>query len=256
MSLNEAMRGRWEARGLPRTAGSAGIACPPPVGYMRLYHLLSSEHGLSNIALQRLKVCRFDDVNDPFELISIKFKRDKEARRIVTAVRDQICNRTAVICFSRDWKNPLIWSHYADRHRGICIGLDVKEDEVYEIIYLNDKINLFEVDRSALNYFLMTRKFSDWKYEEEFRVFLDMQKDRRLKRQNHLLFCMMDSTLALREVILGLDNPLPVDDVRRLVDRLYDTTEIFTYKARRADGGYAIVPSEDSVKKYLQPPYL
>jgi len=32
-----------------------------------------------------------------------------------------------VMCFSSTWKNPVMWSHYADQHRGICLGFEVPD---------------------------------------------------------------------------------------------------------------------------------
>ena len=36
---------------------------------MRVYHFLGGCHGISNIKLQRLKVAKFNELNDPFELM-------------------------------------------------------------------------------------------------------------------------------------------------------------------------------------------
>ena len=56
--------------------GSA-IACLPPEdsSLLRLYHLTIAEHAVSDIALGRLKVARFSDLNDPFEVIAANFRK-------------------------------------------------------------------------------------------------------------------------------------------------------------------------------------
>ena len=38
---------------------------------MRVYNLTTAQFALSNIALRRLKVARFNDLNDPFELLAV-----------------------------------------------------------------------------------------------------------------------------------------------------------------------------------------
>ncbi|MDW9570209.1 DUF2971 domain-containing protein [Sinorhizobium meliloti] len=30
-----------------------------------------------------------------------------------------------IVCLSDNWQHPMMWSHYADRHRGICLAFDV-----------------------------------------------------------------------------------------------------------------------------------
>ena len=38
---------------------------------MRVYYLTPSQYALSSIALRRLKVARYNDLNDPFELLAV-----------------------------------------------------------------------------------------------------------------------------------------------------------------------------------------
>jgi hypothetical protein len=74
-------------------------------------------------------------------------------------------------------KNLLLWSHYADSHKGVCVEFDatklpisafkVHYDNKYpEAIYPNPP------DQRA--FFPALRKSKEWKYEDEFRtIFLD-----------------------------------------------------------------------------------
>ena len=68
MPLNNHLRALWRERGYPDGMGSAAVVPPPPKGIRRLYHLTSAEYAISNIVFNRLKVARFSDLNDPFEL--------------------------------------------------------------------------------------------------------------------------------------------------------------------------------------------
>lgn len=66
---NEIRRREWIAAGYKSDMGSAIASCPPPdSSTIRLYNLTSVKHALSNIENRRLKVSRFADLNDPFEL--------------------------------------------------------------------------------------------------------------------------------------------------------------------------------------------
>jgi hypothetical protein len=42
---------------------------------MRVYHFTSTEFGLSDIALKRLKISRIEDLNDPFELLAAELSQ-------------------------------------------------------------------------------------------------------------------------------------------------------------------------------------
>jgi hypothetical protein len=43
-----------------------------------------------------------------------------------------------MLCFSRDWHNPVQWSHYADKHRGICLGFDVPDSLLVPVQYTKE----------------------------------------------------------------------------------------------------------------------
>jgi hypothetical protein len=63
-------------------------------------------------------------MNDPFELLG-GLSSDPELRDHLTALLSHLNNWCGVLCFSQDWQNPLLWSHYGDKHKGICLGLDI-----------------------------------------------------------------------------------------------------------------------------------
>jgi hypothetical protein len=43
----------------------------PPDGFKRVYYHTPAQFAISNVALQRIKVARFSDLNDPFELLGV-----------------------------------------------------------------------------------------------------------------------------------------------------------------------------------------
>jgi hypothetical protein len=54
----------WQTLGYPRGMGSAKFLPPPPKDVVRAYHLTTSDHAISNVNLNRLKVTRFSGAND------------------------------------------------------------------------------------------------------------------------------------------------------------------------------------------------
>ncbi len=69
---------------------------------MRIYYLTSAQFALSNLALRRIKISRFADLNDPFELLGIDVN-DKSCRSAFRATKEEINKNKGLICFSRSW---------------------------------------------------------------------------------------------------------------------------------------------------------
>lgn len=53
------------------------------------------------------------------------FASADQVRRMCKGVLDHISKVTGIICFSKRRNNLLMWSHYADGHKGIVIAFDV-----------------------------------------------------------------------------------------------------------------------------------
>ncbi|GAA04810.1 DUF2971 domain-containing protein [Photobacterium leiognathi] len=110
--------------------------------------------------------------------------------------------KTNVCCFSKEHKNSLMWSHYADGMRGLCIVYNKNEliksgVNLADIKYVDsvDKtniydLNLVEVDTKNRDKYIATisaylddlYKYSyfksiDWKYEKEVRSIITHNND-------------------------------------------------------------------------------
>ena len=46
-------------------------------------------------------------------------------REPLRGFRATVDNQTSMLCFSEDWKEPVMWAHYGDKHRGICVGFNL-----------------------------------------------------------------------------------------------------------------------------------
>lgn len=90
---------------------------------MKIYHFLTTENAISDLALKRIKVSRLSQLNDPFELIAADTSdpRDKLA---LEAFKVQVGGSKEIICFSNDWNNPLPWGCYAKAHTGMALGFE------------------------------------------------------------------------------------------------------------------------------------
>jgi hypothetical protein len=196
---------------------------PADCDVVRAYHLASAEHAISDISLGRLKVARFSEVNDPFELFALNCMK-RELRKALTTFRDDQDRRIGLLSFSECWKSPVLWSHYADGHKGICLGFDIKRTfgvrGVQKVRYEDSKLRSVADGPTALigpelEGQLFVTKFRHWSYEKELRVFVELSK---AIRERGLYFCPVNEDLRLREVILGHLCPVSLlGPVRKLV---------------------------------------
>lgn len=212
---------------------------------MRIYHLLSSEHALSNIKHMRMKVARYEDLNDPFELMASELS-DKDIRRAVSTLKSHFNNNRGLLCFSKFWGNPVIWSHYADKHHGMALGFDVQDDYVAPIKYRANRLPVKfkkKNKRGGLDsdfvYDLLHTKYKHWKYEDEIRLHVDLNK---CDTENGLQFTSFEDVgLELKEVILGHSCNSKLARTRKLVNSTYKNIKVF--KARLAFRRFAVVPN-------------
>jgi Protein of unknown function (DUF2971) len=177
--MRQELRQKWIAAGYGPKMGSACVVPPPPKGIRRVYHLTSADFAVNNIGLGRMKVARFSDLNDPFELLALNFG-ERTARRAGANFKTDYDSHTGLLCFSRNWSSPVLWSHYGNRHRGICLGFDMEEHLLERVQYENQRIlrHLGDDDAGQLTpedqALLRCTKYEHWRYEEEFRHFVPL----------------------------------------------------------------------------------
>jgi len=184
---------------------------------MRLYHYLETKWALDDIRRRRLKVSYIPDMNDPYEL---KCARSEE--RASQIALDQTMKEGAELysglCFSRSWNNILMWSHYAEKHKGICLGFDVPDQLTRDVRYIGDLVvtgdadNLSKDEKLKVIELLYWAKYKGWCYEEEVRTHSSREE---MDEETGQYFVNFGDTLILREVIAGARFPMsrkPIDD--------------------------------------------
>lgn len=165
---------------------------------VRAYHLTSADHAISDLRHRRLKIATFDDLNDPFELWAVA-QPNRALRRGLRRFKEQIARTYGVLCFSKNWHNPVLWSHYADRHRGIALGFDINSDMVKVVTYTERRPLFHHADEPTL-YTLLYTKHRDWQYEKEVRVYARLEER---DAATGLYFGDFSEHLVLREIITG-----------------------------------------------------
>jgi hypothetical protein len=95
---------------------------------MLAYKFLDEHFGLKSLSEKRLKISTLSDLNDPFELLPYEVV-DRNLRRVLRGIRDKWMRTHGILCFSADWRDPVIWAHYSDKHRGLCLGFEIPDEK-------------------------------------------------------------------------------------------------------------------------------
>ena len=231
----------WVKRGYPSHRASAIAAPPPPRGFARVYHLSRADHAIDNIKKGRLKAATFSDSNDPFEL-SVFFAQKPDQEKRLQRFIEETSRTYGMVCFSEDWLDPVLWSHYADKHRGIALGFDVKKTHLLKVKYKRRRaLTPANPKGNDVSRFLGT-KFESWSYEREHRIMVDLRK---AEVDKGLKFEKFGPEVILREVILGPLCDLELNAVRSEVDSRH--ANVRTFKARLAQTLFSVVPDEPTI---------
>ncbi len=171
---------------------------------MILYKYVPFSSGVKILETSSIGFARPKDFNDPFEMSAFEYK-DEEKQEFeaiaYSAVKNRCNSSFAVLSLTRQPLNSLMWSHYADSHKGLVIGFDVEEcglndietnvipSSYGEIIYTRTKpqtvfsmptteelmaigndISKFNDGNYAFFKAAFLYKSVEWAYEEEVRV--------------------------------------------------------------------------------------
>lgn len=145
---------------------------------MRVYRFLDAKYGLKSLLEKRLKISRLHELNDPFELIPYDLSNQQQ-RLAVHRTRDYLAQVNGMLCFSGNWRDPVLWAHYSDKHYGLCIEFEVPDDDgekpFKRVRYVSSRLPFPQFPTEEHTRAMLFTKFSSWQYEEEVRAFLGLQ---------------------------------------------------------------------------------
>lgn len=215
---------------------------------MKVYHFTETKWGLWDIKNKKIKISRIEDLNDPFELLSLEL-RQKKHRQQFQEWKSQFDNQYGVICFSESWSNPVMWSHYADKHRGICLEFIVPDALLLSITYNpnrlpSDLIDAMDLDGSQQEKAMreiLTTKFEHWKYERERRIFVRLDQ----RDSNGHYYKEFDHELELIGVILGPRSDLSKTELRKAFETGGYESAPSAFKSRLAFKSFSVVKNKN-----------
>jgi hypothetical protein len=97
---------------------------------------------------------------------------------VMKTIRGDLQDNMRIYCLTTEQQHPLQWSHYADRHTGVCLHLRCGEDDLFgqarRIVYRPDRppilIPQSYQSESDMMDSLVFMKADFWKYESEYRI--------------------------------------------------------------------------------------
>ena len=148
-----------------------------------LYKYVSLDRVPEILDNHRLYLSDGKNFNDPFE-ITVTDKKNHKIRYI---------EGLHILSLTNSFRNKLIWSHYTDSHKGVCLTVKVPNNLVYPICYSTKRIyEDSDIDNIISSSTRITKKsvekdFSPlskdkkiayikdkkWIYEKEYRVVFD-----------------------------------------------------------------------------------
>jgi Protein of unknown function (DUF2971) len=216
-------------------------------GHKRLYYFTSSDIADRILTERRLKISLFNELNDPFELMYVSVG-EKNMRRIAKFLQQHFAKTKGLICFSDNWRSPVMWAHYARKQAGVCIGFDITEnpDILQPVRYESDRLKRplkyddqhLGLDVAFVQALLVTKAI-EWSYENEYRVFSNL-----LYRDpaTGFFYQSFGDEIRLREVIVGERNSNSLAHYKKQVDKPDHPVRII--KARAAFNDFAIVQNK------------
>ena len=164
-------------------------------------------------------------------------------------------NNFGICSFSTRNDSILMWSHYADNHRGFCVGLDTDPLEsvfqkvtisgpVLELHPVNYEIKfpfldgLLDENGEAFRKKLIT-KSKEWEYENEWRGLLVSYPSKEQLSAGELERVVSVPLEVITEVILGAEMPdEQKDDIVNLARATLPQTHL--YEARKREDAFKI----------------
>lgn len=173
----------------------------------RIYHYTSFENAVKILSNGTLYFSNPQKFNDPFDcnenLINTRLSRkgvtefvERNFKELDNSKKEKLINhligekklsnkistslthnkkKIGVSCFSKICDNILMWSHYANKHKGVCIGFDTpfstNEFFLHPVNYLNkfEKKAYMDNPADTLLHWVLS-KSHHWKYENEVRA--------------------------------------------------------------------------------------
>ncbi|NTE83733.1 DUF2971 domain-containing protein [Agrobacterium tumefaciens] len=201
---------------------------------MRLYYYTSQHYGLAAIRDKRLKIAKYTELNDPFDFIGVATGSLKD-RNVLKRLRERISEKEGILCMCRTWVDPLMWGHYAEKHKGICLAFEVDTKDWTRVDYVEERPKLSDYNKTTVSRLsdddisdIAIKKFKKWEYEKEYRRFIPLEKPDYV--DGHY-FANFDSSMVLKGVMFGERTTVQLDQLKAILEENRGLKAMYTRAA-------------------------
>lgn len=221
------------------------------------------------------------DLNDPFECIPKKITQEelqesikvnlslfglekilgvldlnKFNKNLIDAMykdsKSKVNNDIGIFSLSKNWKNCLMWAHYADSYKGFCIGFDKEHDffidylsedkdksrHTKEVIYSTERAEIRKSILEELPFDPYITKSTDWKYEGEIRVISTLNlANKTIEKSPHNICLFKVPHNAISEIILGVNVE---DEIKNKIIEFAQTNSIKLFESKISEVKFEI----------------
>ncbi|QKW96816.1 MULTISPECIES: DUF2971 domain-containing protein [unclassified Agrobacterium] len=224
-----------------------------PSASKTLYYYTSKDYALQSLRDKRIKIARFTELNDPFDFLGISMKNAGRSTEL-QSLKEDLDESTGIICMSTSWQEPLLWGHYADKHKGICLQFRCAADDWERIDYRKERPTLSTFEKDSLSKLssedlrrLSKMKFDQWQYEKEYRKFVPLENPDLV---TGFYFHNFSSRMMLKKVILGSRCDVQVETIHRLCRHVGEKVKLI--KSSPANFSFRVI--NDISYKHCLPP--
>lgn len=228
----------------------------PPV-----FHYTSVEAALKIILSNKIKFTAPWLSNDPFEYQYIPPAGDVYGHNFI----EFSLKNTGVFCCSRLCNNILMWGHYATKHEGVVLGLEVNKD-----VFLSNRNNTDPNNTAFLNIVnypkdreiyrpsieevkdltvhtnrFMSQKSLDWEYEKEIRFYRTFVNKPDVVKKGYELVFFKDYGLMLTSIYFGLKSSESNQEmILSALKSNKDYADVKLFKMEKSPGKYSLDSKE------------
>lgn len=190
--------------------------------YYKFRSLQNLKRFIDIILNNRLYASRYDELNDPMEGVYLTNPSNGNIIRLLRMEK----YKTRICSLSEDYRHTLLWSHYADSHKGCCIEVSaVNERELPTSVRYIEEIPVVNDMQDGKE--LLSHKSTVWEYEKEVRYF---------RKTSYL-------NIRIHRIIFGLK--VSNDDYRfyeKLIHAINPMIGICRINEEDIEDGYIVVP--------------
>lgn len=211
-----------------------------------LYKYVSLNRVADILDNHRLYLSDGTNFNDPFEIIVTDKKKHKF--RYIEGLH--------ILSLTNSYRNKLIWSHYTDSHKGVCLTVKVPKHLVYPLCYSTKRIyEDSDVDNIILSSAKIAKKSVDndfstlnknkkiayikdkkWMYEKEYRIVFDKDDESGLIYEDGKWFM----SVKITNIYLGVNFDKNKEEIRKEIMEACKRNKIKVTQMVLSDSDYSI----------------